>query len=120
MMRSPGIHARLLAVGLGLLPPALLVGCPSADREVEVLPNQAVAALSADDVVRVMRRAGFSGQEILELGTDLRNGLATMGAVQVRMGQKVEAIFAVDGTYLHGTSRRRGSFIYDLKTKRFR
>ena len=87
---------------------------------VDPLPSQQVVALSADDVVRVMRRAGFSDEQILEFGTDVRNGLASSGAAQVRVGKKVEAIFAVDGNYLHGTSRPRGSFIYDMSTGRFR
>ncbi|GAF75906.1 unnamed protein product, partial [marine sediment metagenome] len=40
---------------------------------VVVLNNQQVAALDTDDVVRIMQRAGFSDQQILDLGTDLRN-----------------------------------------------
>ena len=107
-----------LLLFLALLP----AGCATSQSHgrVDPLPSQQVVALNSDDIVRVMRRAGFSDEQILEFGTDVRNGLASSGAAQVRVGDKVEAIFAVDGNYLHGTSRLRGSFIYDLKTGHFR
>lgn len=98
-----------------------LAGCATnPDAQVVVLNNQQVVALDADDVVRVMRRAGLSDRQILDLGTDLRNALASAGAAQIRVGKKIEAIFAVDRPYLHASSRRRGSFIYDLQERRFR
>ena len=84
------------------------------------LPNRQVAELSADDVARVMRRAGFTDDQIITLGTDLRNQLAASGAAQVHVGDKVEAMFAADGPCLHVSSRTRGSFIYDLTTHRIR
>lgn len=79
------------------------------------LSNQDVAALDADDVVHVMRRAGFSDEQILALGTELRNALLYSGAVQVKLRDKVEAVFAVHGDYVFITTRLRGSFIYDAK-----
>ena len=113
---------KVLRLGLLLaLPMAILAGCANnPDGRVIAMPNRQVAGLDADDVVRVMQRAGFSDEQILELGTELRNGLASSGAAQIRVGDKVESIFAVDGRYLHVSSRRRGSFIYDLKTGRVR
>jgi hypothetical protein len=100
-----------------------VAGCanPDApDAHVMILGNQDVTALDADDVVRIMRQAAFSDQQIIDLGTDLRNALAAGGAAQIRVGKMVEAIFAVDGPYLGVSSRRRGSFIYDPRTGRFR
>ncbi|NIO40451.1 MAG: hypothetical protein GTO41_09820, partial [Burkholderiales bacterium] len=49
----------------------------------EVIPvsNRNILDLSADDVVQVMRRAGFSDNQILELGTDVRDGIFMSGAV---------------------------------------
>lgn len=81
------------------------------------LSNQNVVALSADDVVQVMRRAGFSDEQILKLGTELRNALLYSGAAQVRLRDKVEAVFAVHGDYVFITTRLRGSFIYDAKKR---
>jgi hypothetical protein len=103
-----------------VLVPALAAGCSSWDARVVPLANQDAAALEADDVVRVMQRAGFSDQQILDLGTDLRNALASGGAAQIRVGKKVEALFATDGHYLYASSRRGGSFIYDLEKRTFR
>ena len=76
--------------------------------------NQDIAALSADDIVRVMLRAGFGEAEILQFGAELRNCLSSTGAAHIVVDGHVEAIFAVDGERLHVASHRRGSFIYDL------
>lgn len=79
------------------------------------LPNHEVADLSPDAVVAIMTRAGFSADNILDLGPALRNSIAATGAAQIRLGSKTEALFAVVGDNLHVSSRRRGSFVYDLK-----
>ena len=113
MMRAGGAAlAMLLAVILG-------GGCA---RSMRVIPlgSQTVAALTAEDVARVMRRAGFSDDQILEMGTDVRNALSTTGAAKVRVGKKVEAILAINGHSVQATSRRRGSFTYDFRNGRFR
>lgn len=78
------------------------------------IPNEDVADLKAHDIVVLMRQAGFSDQQILDLGTELRNNLATTGAAKIRTGEIVEAIYAVRGKYVHAASRRRGSFVFDL------
>ena len=94
-------------------------GMGGKDRlKVESLSNRDVAALSSDDIVRIMRRAGFSDEQILNLGTDVRNALLVSGASQVKKG-KVEVIFAVHGEYVFITTRLRGSFIYDIKRGKF-
>jgi len=82
--------------------------------------NKDMIALSADHIVIVMRRAGFSDQQILDLGTDLRNSLATSGAAQIQVSRKVEAIFAVRGRTLHVSSYHRGSFIFNSETGEIR
>ena len=115
-MKAP---AALRFAALASLTLALsLPGC--AHARVQALSNRDVAALSADEVVRVMHTAGFSDEDILKAGTDLRNTLAASGAAQVRLGDKVAAIFAVHGPYLHVSSRMRGSLIYDLRSGEFR
>ena len=114
----------LMVLGLG--------GCGDQAKVVS-LSNRDVAPLTADDIVRIMWRAGFSDDQVLEVGTDLRNSLASTGAAKIMVGKKVdailtvgadrgkkvEAIFSVDSHYLHAASRRRGSFIYDLEKRRF-
>jgi hypothetical protein len=102
----------ILALGVG--------GCARSNTgRIRVIPlsNRSVLALSPDDVVEVMRRAGFSDNQILEYGTDLRNGLAESGAVQIKIGKKVEAVFATnlnDGNRVYISTRLRGNFIYDV------
>ncbi len=91
-----------------------LAGC--AHIRLIPLSNRDVVALTADDVVRVMRRAGFADHQILDMGTDVRNMLATSGSVEIRVGNKVEAILAVRGQYVHVSSRQRGNFIYNMNS----
>jgi len=98
-----------------------VVGCASTrsgkSTRFQVVPvsSQDVAALSADDIVRLMRRAGFSDGQILELGTQLRNALLLSGAVQIKQGNIIEAIFAINDNNVYITARLRGNFIYDLQ-----
>ncbi|GAI19495.1 unnamed protein product, partial [marine sediment metagenome] len=80
-------------------------GCAHNRAQVIPVSNREVAALSAEDIVRVMLRAGFSDEQILELGTELRNELGLSGAAQINVGDKMEAIFAVDGDYVYVSSR---------------
>ena len=95
------------------------VGCARDSAGIRVVPmsNRNVLALSSNDVVEVMRRSGFSDKQILEYGTDLRNGLAESGAVQIKIGKKVEAVFAInlnDGDCVFISTRLRGNFIYNV------
>lgn len=95
-------------------------GCTRVRREVIPVSNAEVLALSPDDIARIMRQAGFSDEQILALGTDLRNRLAQSGAAQIRLADKVEAIFAVHGRHVYVSSRRSGSCIYDSESGAFR
>ena len=79
------------------------------------LSNQNIADLSAKDIIQVMRRAGFSNEQILELGTDLHDGLSQSGAAQLKVGDKVEAVFAVHRDCVYISTRLRGNFIYNIK-----
>jgi hypothetical protein len=95
------------------------VGCSRESTGIRVIPlsNRSVLALSPDEVVEVMRRSGFSNNQILEHGTDLRNGLAESGAVQIKIGKKIEAVFAInlnDGNNVYISTRLRGNFIYNV------
>jgi hypothetical protein len=102
----------LLALGAG--------GCAhSSSAGIRIIPlsSRSVLALSPDDVIEVMKRAGFLDSQILEYGTDLRNGLAESGAVQVKIGKRVEAMFAInldEGKCVYISTRLRGNFIYDV------
>jgi len=101
-----------------------VVSC-AAHRGIEVVPlrNQKtdrvslnVLTLSSDDIVRVMRQAGFSDNQILEYGTDLHIALSREGAAQIKIRNRLEAIFAINGDAVYISSRSRGNFIYNVKT----
>jgi hypothetical protein len=92
----------------------IITGCANTKSRVIPVGNPEVAALSAEDIARVMLRAGFTDEQILELGTDLRNELSQSGAAQIYIDGKVEAIFAVSSKCIYVSSRTKGSFVYDL------
>lgn len=120
MNRKRPLAASIRTISLSLLLMAASVGCTGLRQAVTPIPNREVIALDADAIVAIMHRAGFSDEEILDLGTDLRNSLAQQGAAQIRVGKKTEAIFAVHGTYIHISSRRRNGFLYNTETKEVR
>jgi len=97
-----------------------LMGGVGSRSEFKIEPqgNRDVAVLNADDVVAIMRRAGFSDDQILALGAELRDTLQNSGAAQIKK-RKVEVTFAVRGEYLFITTRLRGNDIYDLKEHKF-
>jgi hypothetical protein len=113
--RNSGVNIVLLL--LTLLASGV-VGCMHRARGFEVIPvgNRSVIELSSDDVVQVMRRAGFSDDQILELGTDVHDGLLRSGAVQVKLDDKVEVVFAASGDDVYIGTRLRGNFIYNVNT----
>jgi hypothetical protein len=94
-----------------------LNGCVG-NRGFEILPvnNQNVLTLSSDDIVRVMRGAGFSDNQILQHGENLYLALSQYGAAQIKIQRKLEAIFAINGDAVYISTRLRGNFIYNTKT----
>jgi len=99
----------LLALGV--------VGCAhNTGFEVIPLSSRNVLALSADDIVQVMRRAGFSDNQILEIGTEVHDALLQSGGVYIKVNKKVEATFAVSDDDVYISTRLRGNFIYNVNT----
>ena len=99
------------------------VGCePSAESYstnlvFKPMSNQNIIDLSDDDVVLLMRHVGFSNEQIANHSENMRNSLLRSGAAQLEIGDKVEAIFAVNSDCVYIATRLRGSFIYDSKTR---
>ncbi len=93
-----------------------VVSC--AQRGFEVIPvnYEEVLTLSSDDIVRVMRRAGFSDNQILEYGTELHDALSRSGAAQIKISKKLQAVFVINGDSVYISTRLRGNFIYNVKT----
>ena len=93
-----------------------VVSCAQRGFEVIPLNHQEVLTLSSDDIVRVMRRAGFSDNQILEYGTDLHDALSRSGAAQIKISKRLQAVFAINGDSVYISTRLRGNFIYNVKT----
>ncbi len=90
----------------------------SSELRITPLNNKNTITLSADDIVQIMRQAGFSDEQILELGGRMHDSLLHSGAAQLEIGNKVEAVFAVNNNFVYIATRLRGSFIYDVKKGR--
>jgi len=93
-------------------------GCVSRHTGIQILPmgNQDVVQLTANDVVQLMRAAGFSDEQIYEHGTALRDGMARRGAVQVRIDDTIEVVFATKGDSVYISTLSRGHFVYNTRT----
>jgi hypothetical protein len=74
------------------------------------------AFVSAFDLADAMLRAGFSRDEVLELGPSVHSALATSGGAQIRQNKSVSAILAVYGDKLYVTSLARGTFAVPIGT----
>ncbi|PWJ21412.1 hypothetical protein [Jannaschia seohaensis] len=72
------------------------------------------ARISADDLVIVLGRSGFSPDEILEHGPGVRNALAMRGGAEVRKDGQVVAMMSVLDGALYVVSQRGGSYVHDL------
>jgi hypothetical protein len=111
---------RIVIIGL-LLSLALFsfAGCSQTGIRIIPLGSRHVLTLKADDVVQIMRKAGFSDAQIEENGTDLRNALAQSGAAQVIINGRLEAVFAINrdqGDCVYIATASRGNFIFNVKT----
>ena len=93
-----------------------LGGCIRSGIQVVPIPNQDVLVLNADELVQILRAAGFSDPQIDEYGWSIRDGLARSGAVRILIDNTVEAGFAVKGDDVYISSRSRGYWIYNINT----
>lgn len=92
-------------------------GCQSTSKDLRVtaMSTSRTAALEAAQVVQVMRYAGFSDEQILESGTDVRNAISQAGGANIRIGDRTEALLAVEGQTLHVSSRSGGTQVISLQ-----
>lgn len=105
---SGTIIALLLLITLG--------GCIRSGIQVVPVPNQDVLVLNANEIVLVLRAAGFDDEQIKTYGWSIRDGLARSGAVRILIDNVVEAGFAVRGDEVFISTRSRGYFIYNINT----
>lgn len=107
-----------------LMLPLFVIGCDEQTKVdstggINISPvfNSEVVRLNAHDIVEIMRRSGFTDEQIQKHGKSMRDGLAQSGAVQLKVDDsgKVEATFAVHGPCVYISTRLRGTFVYDVK-----
>jgi len=84
----------------------------SKDLQVEQRVGGQAVDLKADEIGRILR-------QILRLGQNLRDAIRATGAAAIAGGGQLQVMFAVNEDHLFVQSRSQGSFIYDLKEKRF-
>ena len=119
VLKSIGIGF-IFMLALGIAGCASSTASKTSSEELRLTPlnNKSTIMLGADDIVKMMRQVGFTDAQILELGSRMHDGLLLSGAVQLEIGDKVEAIFAVNENYIYIATRMRGTFIYDVKNNR--
>ncbi len=93
-----------------------LSGCIRSGIQVVPVPNQNTIVLKANEVVLILRAAGFTDEQIKKYGWSVREGLARSGAVRILIDNVVEAGFAVRGDEVFISTRSRGYFIYNINT----
>jgi hypothetical protein len=128
LLSFPAVAVLLLLVsevvgcgGLFQKDKAAEVSYDSAPAVLRVVPRSGkeVADLSANDIVRIMQRIGFTDGQILDLGTPLHNALLQSGAAEIVAGNRPQVVFAVNGEYVYIQSPLRGTFVYGLASGRF-
>lgn len=113
--RTAATWMLLLVLTLGMM------GCSRRTMGIQIVPlsSSSVLVLSADSLVEVMRRAGFSDEQILQYGPDVYDGLSQSGAIQVRVNDRVEAVIAINrdhGDCVYIASASRGNSIYNVQS----
>jgi hypothetical protein len=74
------------------------------------------AALDAPTIVKTMRQAGFSDDQILAHGPSLRNALATQGGVRAMQDKFTLAMIMIRSGEVYGVSVNRGTFHFPIPT----
>lgn len=69
--------------------------------------------VAAPSLARAMLRAGFTREEILDLGPGIRRSIAESGGAQARRQGEVVALFSYKEGKLYVTSTNSGTFILD-------
>jgi hypothetical protein len=120
-LTGSAIAARRLSLAAALLPALWLAGCKTVDRSFElvettILPVTAGDAMDvpAPILAEAMVRAGYDREYVLRHGAAVHQALATSGGAQVREGQMVSAMFAIQAEQLYVISRERGTFVMEV------
>ena len=88
--------------------------------KIEPVTNSEVADLSADDVIKICMKIGFTKQQIVNLGADLKNALLLSGGARVIYRGNVEALIQVRQPDIYIQTATRGQHVYDMARGTFR
>lgn len=83
--------------------------------DVTPIPSNATARVSASDIVETMAKAGFTRDEILTYGPQVRNALAMQGGAEIRQSGQVTAVLTILEGSLYVVSQRGGIYVHSLK-----
>jgi len=92
----------------------------NAAMSVQPVTSSEVADLSADDVIKIAMKIGFTKQQIVQFGADLRDALHQSGAARVLIRGNVEALLRVQSGNVWISSATYGDHVYSLSTGQFR
>ncbi|SEP23797.1 hypothetical protein SAMN04490248_14810 [Salinihabitans flavidus] len=110
-------HRRAVFLLVSVLALASCAGDPNVQRVSEPVTSLAVGDpgdVGAMALAQAMTRAGFSRAEILEMGPQIRRGLADNGGAQARRKGRIVALFSHMDGRLYVTSANVGTFTVDI------
>lgn len=117
---TPPYSRSLIVRTTGLTLAALLLASCAADSNLRRIsePVSSIAVgspgeVSAMTLASAMLRAGFTREEVLELGPGIRRSLAETGGAQARRQGEILALFSLNEGKLYVTSASSGTFVMD-------
>lgn len=117
---APPYSRKLVVRTTGLTLAALLLASCAADSNLRRVsePVSSIAVGSPGEVTAMslasaMLRAGFTREEVLELGPGIRRSLTETGGAQARRQGEILALFSLSEGKLYVTSASSGTFVLD-------
>ena len=87
--------------------------------EVVALRNTEALQLTADDIVNIMLEVGFTPEQVMDIGGDLREALMFKGLARIRYNGEWVAQMRVKSERIQIFSTHMGYFEYDVKTQQW-
>ncbi len=84
------------------------------DNKILPFKSETPVILKSNELYSIMKRANFTDDEILTLGAEVRNSIATYGGVQIKRAGRVFCIIASYEGAIYVTSADSQGFIMNL------
>ncbi|MCF7973847.1 MAG: hypothetical protein K9N55_08535 [Phycisphaerae bacterium] len=91
--------------------------------EISIVPKRSGNAveLNANAVYSIMKRCGFTDEQVYYHGTALKEALKNYGGACIYVGKgNAEVLLRVQGEEVQGVSQSYGYFVYDVKASDFK